>query len=319
MKLSSALSFSAIGLITVLGIAYLTFGVVRVDPLREDVHATLVLPNSSGLETGSPILYRGVEVGEVTGVRRGAGEVRVEFRVGRDSDLPVDSDITIEALSALGEPYIEFRPTSGGGPVVSDGQVLQGLRIQAPISTPEVARLVTQAMNQLDPEAIGEFIQTFGLALEGTESITPGLARSTDLLAAVIMSRSPAIGTMLTDLQSIATDMSWADPAFRAATPDFIEFGRRVDEIAEAVGRLARTGESPEMYLEGNGLVPFLQRLKAWIDVVGPDLAPLAPMLQPLADAAVYSIPQVDISALISQALQATEPEGAVHIRVNVK
>ncbi|MCP2297327.1 virulence factor Mce family protein [Nocardia amikacinitolerans] len=319
MRVGSLFSLGGIAAITVLGIGYLTFGVVRVEPMRESLRATLVVGNSGGLEVGSPILLRGVEVGEVTALRRGRGRVEADFDLDRRYRLPVDSTVVIEGLSALGEPYVEFTPNTDDGPYLAEGQVLEGLRVRTPLSTPEVARLVTQVMNQLDPNAIGEFIDTLGIAMEGTESVTPGLTRSTDLLAAAIMSRSPQIGTIMTDLQSIAPDMDWTGPSFATAAPSFIEFGQRVDQIAEAVGRLARTGDTPAMYLEGNGLVPFLTRLTEWIATVGPEVKPLAPMLQPLADAAAHSAPQVDLSALITQALAATEPEGAVRIRVGVK
>ncbi|WP_067848761.1 MlaD family protein [Nocardia lijiangensis] len=319
MRIGSLFSLGGIAVISVLGIAYLTFGVVRVEPLREDLRVTMVLSNSGGLEVGSPILLRGVKIGEITALRRGRGRVEAGFEVDRRYRLPVDSTVVIEGLSALGEPYVEFTPNTDDGPYLTEGQVLEGLRVRVPLSTPEVARLVTQVMNQLDPNAIGEFADTLGLAMEGTESVTPGLARSTDLLAAAIMSRSPQIGKMMTDLQSIAPDMDWTGPSFGVAAPNFVEFGQRVDEIAQAVGRLARTGDTPAMYLEGTGLVPFMARLTEWINAVGPEVKPLVPMLQPLADAATHSVPQVDLSALITQALEATEPEGAVRIRVGVK
>jgi phospholipid/cholesterol/gamma-HCH transport system substrate-binding protein len=52
---------------------------------------------------------------------------------------------------------------------------------------------------------------------------------------------------------------------------------------------------------------------------VGPDLQQLAPVIAPLAATATSAAPQIDISALISQALSATADDGAVHLGINVK
>ena len=124
---------------------------------------------------------------------------------------------------------------------------------------------------------------------------------------------------MLIDLQAIAPDMDWVGPAFVSGSPLWVQFAERVDEIAQSVQRLSDTGDTPTMYLEGNGLVPFLNRLAAYFDTTGPDFRALAPAVQPLAELATNSIPQVDISALIAQALESTSPDGAVHLQINVK
>lgn len=318
MKPSHLLSLGCIALISILGAAYLAFDVVRVQPLRQDLHATLVLPSAGGLEVGAPVLLRGVKVGKVTELRRGKGRVEADFTVAQSYRLPVNTAVTVEALSALGEPYIEFAPNTDGGPYLADHQVLTGLLVRTPLTTAEVARLVTRILNQVDPDAVRGLVGTLATALDGTESLTPGLARSSDLLAATLLSRAPSIGRIMTDLQSIAPDMDWTGPSLQSAAPNFIQFGQKVDEIATAVGRLAQTGDTPAMYLEGDGLVPFLNRLTRWIDTAGPELKPLSPVLQPLVDATV-SAPRLDLSALISQALADTDPAGAVHLRVDVK
>jgi hypothetical protein len=73
------------------------------------------------------------------------------------------------------------------------------------------------------------------------------------------------------------------------------------------------------MYQQGDGLVPFLQKLTEWIDEAGPDIQPLAPAIEPLADATAAAVPRLDLSTLIAQAAQATSPPGSLHLRVNVE
>ncbi|WP_336083376.1 MlaD family protein [Nocardia sp. SSK8] len=319
MKRGPLISMLGILVISLVGVGYLTFGVVRYDPLREQLSATMELPDSAGLLPGSPILLRGVEVGSVTGVRRARDHVEVRFSVDRRYEIPVDSTVFIEAMSGLGEPYVVFAPSSRGGPYLSDGQRLAGERIRAPMPIAEVARMITAALDQLDPQILDRLVGTAEAALRDTGQLVPRLARAGDLVAAMLMSRAATYGELLTDFERITPDMAWAGPSFEAAAPKFVEFGERVDEIAEAVDRLVRTGNTPEMYVEGHGLVPFLDQLTDWIDRAGPELAPLAPALQPLADAATAAASGLDLGALIGSAAAASAPAGALHLRINVK
>ncbi|WP_280268731.1 MlaD family protein [Nocardia wallacei] len=318
MKIGSLASLGGIAAITILGASYLTFGVVKVDPFADYTRATMVLANSGGLGVDSPVLLSGIEVGRVTAVNKTAAGVEVGFRVDADRDLPTDSVVTIEHLSALGEPYVEFRPQSGAGPYLRDGQRLESTNVRTPLSIPEVARLVTKTMNQLDPNVVGSLVSTAGQMLDGTDAAIPNLARSGDLLAAAVMSRSPRIADLLNSFQAAASDIDWAGPATSAAAPEFVRFTETLNELVAAVGRLVDT-QPPETYTEGNGLVPFLAKLTDALKELGPELKSLTPALQPLADAATSAAPRIDISSVITQALDDVGSDGAVRVRVDVK
>lgn len=317
MKLGPLASLGGIAAITLLGATYLTFGVVRADPFAEYTNASMVLRDSGGLGVGSPILLTGIEIGKVTSVQGGPAGVEVGFRVDGDQRVPTDSVITIEHLSALGEPYVQFVPKADSGPYLHDGQRLDTATVRSPMSIPEVARLVTKTMNQLDPAVVGSLVDTLGVSLAGTDSVMPGLGRSGDLLASTIMTRAPKIAELLNSFQLAAGDIEWAGPATAAAAPAFVQFSKSLDDLVEAVGRLVTDANSPEIYLEGTGLVPFLAKVTEWLEQVGPDLKSLLPGLQPLTQAVTDTAPRIDLSALISQALQETGDD-AVKVRVGI-
>ncbi|MBB5912670.1 virulence factor Mce-like protein [Nocardia transvalensis] len=320
MKARSVLSLGAIAAVSVLGSAYLAFGVVGADPFAEYTTITLRVSDSGGLATGSPVLLSGIEVGEIAAVDSMASGVRVRMDIRSAYRVPADSAVTIENLSWLGEPYVEFAPRSPNSRELRDGEEVDTSLVRPPLSIPELARLVTQVLSRIDPAAANALVGTFTTALTGTEAVVPELSRSTGLLAAALADRSPAVGEIFDDLQRIAPDMAAAGPAMTVARPPLVEFGRRVDDIAESIGRLFRTGDAPRMYQEGTGLVPFVDRLGAWVDEVGPQLAPLAPILQPLVDAVVSMLPRIDIGGLISAALASTGPgDGAIHLQIAVK
>ncbi|WP_278266087.1 MlaD family protein [Nocardia sp. AG03] len=319
MKIGALTSLGGIAAITVLGASYLTFGVVRVDPFADYTEASIELANSGGLSVGSPILLTGIEIGKVTAVdTSAAGRVQVGFRFGAEHKVPMSSVVTIEHLSSLGEPYVQFVPRGADGPFVADGQHLAGENVRTPMSIPEVARLVTKTVEQLDPTVVGSLVDTLGTAMTGTENVIPELARAGDLLAAAIMSRAPAIAELQNNFEYVSGDIGWAGPATSAAAPEFVRLAHVIDQFVESVGRVSAAGGDPEMYLRDGGLVPLLQELTAKLDELGPELSALLPGLRPLTESVTATGPQLDLSALVAQALHNTDAD-AVKVRVAIK
>ncbi|MFD6449465.1 MULTISPECIES: MlaD family protein [unclassified Nocardia] len=317
MKIGALASLGGIAAITVLGASYLTFGVVRVDPFADYTAASIEIANSGGLSVGSPILLTGIEIGEVTGVDTSAsGRVQVGFRFGADHKVPMSSVVTIEHLSSLGEPYVQFVPRDANGPYLTDGQRLSGENVRTPMSIPEVARLVTKTVEQLDPAVVGSLVDTLGTAMVGTENVVPELARAGDLLAAALMSRAPAIGELQNNFEYVSGDIGWAGPATSAAAPAFIRLSQVIDQFVESVGRA--TEGDPQMHLREGGLVPLLEQLSAKLNELGPELSALLPGLRPLTESVTAAAPQLDLSALIAQALHNTDAD-AVKVRVAIK
>ncbi|WP_433662075.1 MlaD family protein [Nocardia sp. CA-128927] len=318
MKLGSLASLGGIAATIVLGAGYLTFGVVRVDPLADYTHATMVLANSGGLAVGSPVLLTGIEVGRVNSVTNSVGGIEVGLKLVADRQVPADSVVTIEHLSALGEPYVEFRPNSDGGPYIRDGQQLKTANVRTPLSIPEVARMATKTLNQLDPKVVSSLVDTAEKSLVGTDGAIPNLERSGDLLAAAVMSRNPQIVSLLNSLQNTATNMDWVGPSFSAAAPEWVKFAQALSNVVTHVGRMVDS-EPIDQYTKGNGIAPFTEKNVAMLRELQPELSSLAPALRPLVDAITSSAPRIDISALISQVLADVDADGAVKVRVAIK
>jgi hypothetical protein len=242
----------------------------------------------------------------------------VELRIGSTHKIPANSTISIENLSALGEPYVEFAPSSDRGPYIQDNEVLDTHQIETPMSVPEVAVRVVELLDQFDPDAVSSMVGTAGDALSGIEPLLPGLERSTKLLAATILSRTEPFRRLLTDLQTLGADMAWTGPGLRDSGPEFAAFGTHIEAILNTGARLFEVGDSPAMYLTGDGIVPFLKDTTAFLDKTGPSLAELVPVLQPFADDAVTVGGPLDISTLISQAVNTVGDDGAVHLQIEV-
>ncbi|MGW4634474.1 MlaD family protein [Nocardia sp. NPDC004415] len=318
MNPRTTVSLAAIAAVLVFGVGYMSLGVLRLDPRIGYRTAELALDETGGLGPNAPVLLAGVRVGQVETVRRQADGVRVRLRIDDRHRIPLSGTVRIEQLSALGEPYVAFAPASGDGPYLEDGQVIPADRVELPMTVTALsARLVT-LLDQLDPGAISRLVGTVDQALTGTEAAVGTLQRSTTLLAATLLSRTATIRRLLADVQALGGDMAWLGPSLGSAGPNFGEFGVTLSAIVESGSALVESRPLDD-YFTGDGLVPFLDRLTALITEIGPSLAPLEQVLGPVVADAVHRTPVIDISALISQALQNVDAEGTVHFRLGIK
>ncbi|MET9485283.1 MULTISPECIES: MlaD family protein [unclassified Nocardia] len=317
VRASSVLSLTAIAAVFVLGSAYLTFAVVKVDWFTGYRTASMELSDAVGLVAHSPVLLSGIKVGEVESISNAPKGVRVQFRVRDEYRIPVDSGVTIEQLSALGESYLEFRSGSGG-PYLEDGQQVRATAVQLPVSIPEMADTVTRMLEQFDPQILGRLIDTYAQALAGTQELVPQLAHASDLLAATLLSRAPQIRNLLTNAQVPGPDVAGAGADMAAAGPQWGEFGAKVRGVVESLQHLLDARPVPDAYDTGTGLLPFLGSLTDYVDKIGPDLRTLFPLVQPLMAHGAAALPGVDLSALIAQALRGVSPDGAVRLQIDL-
>lgn len=93
----------------------------------------VLLPDSGGLYEGSEASYRGVRIGKVSKMEVDGKGLRVDLALNDDAKIPVDSPVFVHNLSVVGEQYISFEPTVKGGPLLKDGDTVQGTAESLPL------------------------------------------------------------------------------------------------------------------------------------------------------------------------------------------
>ncbi len=180
---------------TVLGVGYLLIGgVLAVDPIEKRTSITVDLTDSSGLKSGSDVVYRGVNIGtvdEVTG--RTGGGVRVALTYAADQRVPVATDLKIEQLSSLGEPVFAFMPNTDSGPWLEDGAHLTQT-VEVPTSVAQLLGDTSAMLEQVEPERVTSLLDTLSQSVTGVESAVtpPAVRRGADLLLMTLPSRQGA-------------------------------------------------------------------------------------------------------------------------------
>ncbi|WP_019818431.1 MCE family protein [Saccharomonospora saliphila] len=124
--------------ISVLGVAY---ALVRFTDVERafgsggyTVH--LDLAESGGIFTGAEVTYRGYNVGEVGPLRLTESGLRADLEIDADAP-PIPGELTaaVANRSAVGEQYVDLRPTRDDGPYLRQDSVIPADKVTTPVRT----------------------------------------------------------------------------------------------------------------------------------------------------------------------------------------
>jgi phospholipid/cholesterol/gamma-HCH transport system substrate-binding protein len=123
---------------TALGI--MIFGYMRLPALLGigQYRVTVELPESGGLYPRGNVTYRGTQVGIIKSVNVTDTGVAAELSLDSGIKIPADVEAEVHSQSAVGELYVTLLPRSGGGPVLTDGDVIPQDRTRVPTDVNKV-------------------------------------------------------------------------------------------------------------------------------------------------------------------------------------
>lgn len=298
------------------GLGTLLFGYMGLRPGTEYTTVTLQLPRSAQLVTGSSVLLRGVRIGEVERVDGDTAGVSVRLKYPRSEQVPADSAVTIEQLSALGEPYVAFSPRGTDGPFLSSGTVLDSTRVSVPTSIAEVFRSFAEVNKLTDAGPLSTLMTTIWQATNGTDQAMPALTQAGELLTSTIVSRLPQIRKMFEQTQIYSADLDWLNPAITPLGPTFLNTAQVLRDAIDNVLKLVMTLNLPDSL--DTTLHPFLRRLQPYLAELVPKVAEILGPSLPIMKALDNTLPVVDISALLAQSLALFGNDGAPRLRITI-
>ncbi|MEV8456085.1 MlaD family protein [Streptomyces sp. NPDC052095] len=149
-----------------LGVRYADLG--HYVGLRSYYTVKVQLPRTGGLYTHSNVTYRGVSVGRVGPIELTDDGVEAELRIEKDAPrIPDGLKAVVASLSAVGEQYVDLRPTRGGGPYLADGSVIDQADTTVPAPVTNVLTSVNDLASSVNLESLRTVVDEFGTAFEG--------------------------------------------------------------------------------------------------------------------------------------------------------
>jgi len=163
-RLIAFLILSAVGIVYV-SASYLGF----VDKLLGrgyTLHAEL--PSSGGLYVGSPVTYRGVQVGEVSAVEPTEQGITVDLAMEEESRIPADAPFHVHNLTAVGEQYLDFEPLADEPPYAREGHTFEGTPAALPVDEGELLVELDRFVNSVDKQSLQIVVREMGQAFRDT-------------------------------------------------------------------------------------------------------------------------------------------------------
>lgn len=312
VRLRDVISFLAFGAIVVFVLGYFATLGLRVAPPEDRTMLSMDVPDINGLVVGSNVLLRGVPVGKVTGTATSLQSATVDFYVAGNQKIPVDTEVRLENLSALGESYIGLMPRSEGGPVLQSGQRFSTEEVVQPASVSELATSVTRLLNQMEPGALQSVIAETDAALPDPNTVLPSLSRTSVLLNNTVEEMNGRGRLLLGNFETLLKNAEWVSPILISLTPQLREFSKGYQDFMKHVPILDSRGEPHNV----SNLNKLMARIQALLDDRGGDLKVLGEAFQPKLNMIAATLMNLDTGQFLENMLRTVPSDGAITLRV---
>ncbi|HWU33087.1 MAG TPA: MlaD family protein [Marmoricola sp.] len=102
------------------------------------------LASSGGLFPHAEVTWRGVTVGQVTGLAFQTDGVIATLAIGDQYKIPATLTANVHNRSAVGEQYVDLVPSTTAGPLLHDGSVVDASQTTVPIRDEQVVSALDQ-------------------------------------------------------------------------------------------------------------------------------------------------------------------------------
>jgi virulence factor Mce-like protein len=306
-------------------ISYLVFAIIiaivlfyfgslglRLKPPSHRTNVSMDVPDVNGLVVDSNVLLRGVPVGKVTNTKASVNAASIDFYVDGQYQIPVDTEVQLQNLSALGESYIELVPRSEGGPLLKDHERISTKSVVQPSSISELATSVVRVLHQLDPGALARIIGESDAALPDPVAVLPNLSRASTLLNNMLDGLNGQGRELLSNFGTLIRNSEWVNPDFTALTPIVERFGVVFQDYYKHLP-IVLSRDEPEGVSNLNNLVARVQGL---LDTSGGDLKVLGEAFQPKLNTIAATLMNFDSGQILDHFLQQVPADGMITLRV---
>lgn len=164
---------SAIALLVTLlvGVAYLTFGALRWNPLKSVYRVNVELPASGGLLANQDVTLRGIPIGKIEHLSLTPAGVDAQIKLFEGTDISQSSKARVAGLSAAGEQYLDFDGGNGEAPFLADGSTFAMGRTEIPVTLAELLAHSDGMLKQVDTQKLEIIKKELGMSKDGPQKL----------------------------------------------------------------------------------------------------------------------------------------------------
>lgn len=316
MKFNAGVTVVILAVATLLGVGYLTFGVLKVEPTTRPTRLTLLLDSSGGLMPTSQVTMRGIRVGKVTGIHTTATGLKVSIDLDREHAIPADSAISIQNLSLVGEQYIDFQPAHIAPPYFSDGTVIPAERVASAVTVSDLLNKANALLSVLNPTDVNNIVGTVSQAFAGNDPAIDSLAATAAGAAKIERDDKAMLAALFGNLATLTTNINDLDVGGVLSSSGRLLPGSimALARLTREVDRYAHTGDG--MFAPGAPVPTLVANLKQYLDMLSGPLSTFAAALEP-ATAPLRGF-KVDAGHFVDMWESSFSEAGEVRVQVSV-
>lgn len=312
IKTKDIVSYLALAIITAIVMYYFSTLGLRVTPPSNRTNLSMDVPDVNGLVADSNVLLRGVPVGKVVKTSTAINAASIDFWIDGRYQVPADTEVQLQNLSALGESYLELVPRQSGGAMLKNNQRISTELVTAPSSVSELATTATRILDQLEPGALQRVIAEANTAFPNPAAVLPNVARATTLFNNMLNGLNGEGRVLLGNFGTLVRNSTWINPDLTAWTPDIRATAVYWQDFFKHLPVLF-TRDQPEGVNELNNLVARVQSL---LDANGGDLKVLGEAFQPKLNTIAATLMNIDSGQILDHFLNQVPADGMITLRV---
>lgn len=268
-------------LVLVIAVAYIALGVLDLDPRKQTYEVTISMDQTSGLMDTSLVALHGMKIGNVQQINTQRDSVQVRVAIDSSRQIPADSTVIVQNLSAAGEQYLDFRPQHSGGPYLRDGASIGSQQVSDSPTVGTVLAKVDRVGQLLDPGVVAEMGELL-TTMTDDEAVLSDAAATLELVRGTVRDKGHLIRRMFRLVQELDKRfMTMGGPALLrpvAATLD--RLAPAMGEVLTEVNNFAIMSKSTNVW---NGVIgPFMDGLLQRLGVLLPEFGGIAGALLPV-------------------------------------
>lgn len=197
------------------------------------------LPETGGLFEHSDVTYRGVSVGRVGPIRLTPDGVEADLRIDHSAPhIPQHLTAVVASLSAVGEQYIDLRPSTDKGPYLHDGSRVEQASTQVPAPVTNLLTSVNNLAGSVPLESLRTVVDEFGKVFDGqADNLQSLLDTSGDFISAADRNL-PADTQLVVDGQTVLHTQADEGAAIRSFADSAQQLAAQLDTSDADLRRL---------------------------------------------------------------------------------
>ncbi|QZS56818.1 MCE family protein [Rhodococcus opacus] len=215
---------------TVLSIVSLTYALIsyvsieRITGLRTYT-VTAAFADAGGLYENALVTYRGIDVGLVTSIDLAQdAHVRVSMQIKDAYPVPTASTAHIRSMSAVGEQFVDFVPTTDEGPYLVDGDTVPTDQTETPVPAGDVIESANQLLQSIPKDSLDKAVDETFNTFDGTGPQIAQLIDSSAELVRLAQADLEPTRTLINDAEPLLTTGNEVSEDITSFTTDLSAF-----------------------------------------------------------------------------------------------